>query len=61
MYTQTEPEYLFNTTYAAENNSRIHAAFDTTNIEDFNKNVDYMCRYSMLKEDNERIDSWTKF
>lgn len=61
MYTQTEPEYLFNTTYAAENNSRIHAAFDTTNIEDFNKNVDYMCRYSMLKEDNEHIDSWTKF
>lgn len=61
MYTQTEPEYVFNTAYAAENTSRIHSAFDTTNIEDFNKNVDYMCRYSMLKEDNERIDSWTKF
>nr|DAO24221.1 MAG TPA: hypothetical protein [Caudoviricetes sp.] len=52
---------MFNTAYAADNNSRIHAAFDTTNIEDFNKSVDYMCRYSMLKEDNEHIDSWTKF
>lgn len=60
-FTQTDPEYVFNTAYAAENTSRVHAAFDSTNIEDFNKEVDYMCRYSNLKENDEHIDSWTKF
>lgn len=60
-YSQTEPQYIFNTAYVSENKSRAFASFDTDNIEDINKSVDYRCRYSNLKENRERIDSWTKF
>ena len=34
------------------NKSRIHTAFDTSNLKDFNKAVDYRCRNSNLKENN---------
>ncbi len=60
-YSQTEPEYVFNTAYAAEDKNRVHAAFDTENISDFNKKQDYRVYYSNLKENDEDIDSWTKF
>ena len=61
LYSQTEPEYVYNTAYSAEDKTRVHAAFDTENIADFNKTIDYRVRNSNLKENNEHIDSWTKF
>ena len=61
LYSQTDPEYVYNTAYSSENKSRIHIAFDTSNLKDFNKAVDYRCRNSNLKENNEHIDQWTKF
>ena len=60
-YSQTEPEYVFNTAYAAEDKNRVHAAYDTENTTDFNKKQDYRVYHSNLKENDENIDSWTKF
>ena len=61
MYSQTDPEYAYNTAYATEDKVRVHAAFDAANMADFNKTVDYRIRNSNLKENNEHIDSWTKY
>ncbi len=61
MYSQLEPEYIYNTAYSSEDKVRVHASFDSTNADDFNKRVDYRIRSSNLKENNEHIDSWTKF
>lgn len=60
-YVQDEPEYVYNTAYSTENKSRTHAAYDENNEEDLNKQVDFRCYYSKLKENDENIDSWTKF
>lgn len=60
-YVQDEPEYVYNTAYSTENKSRTHAAYDESNPDDLNKNVDYRCYYSKLKENDENIDSWTKY
>lgn len=61
LFSQTDPEYMYNTGLASESTYRVHAAFDSDNVEDFNKTVDYRCRYSNIKENDEDIDSWTKF
>lgn len=61
MYSQLEPEYVYNTAYSSEDKVRVHASFDSANANDFNKTIDYRARHSNLKENNEHIDSWTKF
>lgn len=61
LYQQDHPEYAYNTAYGAENNSVVKAAFDSSNIQDFNKHVDFRTYHSLMKEDNEHIDSWCKF
>lgn len=61
LYSQTEPEYVYNTAYSSEDKTDVHSAFDTENIDQFNQTVDYRCRNSNLKENNQHIDQWTKF
>lgn len=61
MYSQTKPEYVYNTAYSAENKTRLFAALDEDNVDDYNHVVDYRCYYSNRKDNDERIDSWTKF
>lgn len=61
LYQQDHPEYAYNTAYGAENNSIAKAAFDSSNVQDFNKHIDFRTYYSLIKEDNEHIDSWCKF
>lgn len=61
LYQQDHPEYAYNTAYGAENNSVVKAAFDSSNVQDFNKCVDFRTYHSLMKEDNEHIDSWCKF
>ena len=61
LFSQTQPEYVYNTAYSAENMSRMHAAYDNSNTDDFNKSFDYRCRNSQIKENNEHMDSWCKF
>lgn len=60
-YVQKQPQYVYNTAYSAENRARVQTALDQTNIEDYNKNIEYRCYYSNLKTNNEVIDSWTKY
>lgn len=61
LFSQVDPEYMYNTGLVSESTYRVHAAFDSDNSNDFNKSVDYRCRYSNIKENDEDIDSWAKF
>lgn len=61
LYSQTDPEYVFNTAYASEDESRVHASYDYDNEDDFNKSIDARCMNSQIKEADEKIDSWSKF
>lgn len=61
LYSQVDPEYVFNTAYSSEDKVRVHSSFDYNNEDDFNKSIDNRCMYSLLKESDEHIDSWTKF
>lgn len=60
-YTQTDPMYVYNTSYTSENKLRTYTAFDEININDFNKSIDYRCYNSNRKDNSESIDSWLKF
>lgn len=60
-YTQTDPMYVYNTSYTSENKVRTYTAFDEINIDDFNKSIDYRCYSSSRKDNSETIDSWLKF
>lgn len=58
---QDKPAYVYNTAYSAESRTRIFAA--QNDAEQINEDdvFDYRCYYSNLKQNDERIDSWTKF
>lgn len=58
---QDKPAYVYNTAYSAESRTRIFAA--QNDVEQANEDdvFDYRCYYSNLKQNDERIDSWTKF
>ena len=60
-YTQTDPMYVYNTSYTSENKLRTYTAFDEININDFNKSIDYRCYSSNRKDNSESVDSWLKF
>nr|DAP33080.1 MAG TPA: hypothetical protein [Caudoviricetes sp.] len=52
---------MFNTAYSSEDQAKVYSSFDYNNEDDFNKSIDNRCMYSLLKESDEHIDSWTKF
>ena len=60
-YSQGKPMYRYNTAYSADNTLRTHSAYSYTDQSDYNKHIDYRCRYSNHKENSESIDQWTKF
>lgn len=58
---QDKPAYVYNTAYSAESRTRIFAAQNDAEQIDEDDVFDYRCYYSNLKQNDERIDSWTKF
>lgn len=61
VYSQADPEYVYNSAYSSDDQTRVHASYDYSNEEDFNKQIDNRCYNSLLKESGENIDQWTKF
>lgn len=57
-YSQTKPEYAYNTVYSTNATSRVFQAYDPDNNEE---DFSYRCRYSNAKSLNEEVDSWCKF
>lgn len=60
VYTQKKPLYVYNSVYSTYSTAKLFAAVDKDN-EDLNLNTDYRVYHSLLKTNDERIDSWTKF
>lgn len=61
LYSQDKPLYAYNTVYSTNDNTRMFSVLDYTNIDDYNKQIDYRCYYSNEKLNNEIVDSWTKY
>ena len=61
LYTQKTPLYQYNTAYNSNAKSTIFSAYDKLNYEQQKSQIDYRCRYSGQKTNNEIYDNWLKF
>lgn len=60
-YSQKDPLYVYNSAYSSQDKTRVFAAESEYQQDVLNMNTDYRCYHSLLKTNDERVDSWTKF
>lgn len=60
-YTQTKPQYEYNTVYSVQPQVDKKEAADLSEDSNTLYDVDYRCYYSELKTNNENYDSWQVF
>lgn len=61
LYLQTKPLYSNNGAYNDLNKSKSHQAYDYYSHKQQSNNLDYRCRYSEQKSNNEYEDKWLVF
>lgn len=60
-FVQKDPLYVYNSAYSTQDKTRLFAAENEQQQDIVDMNTDYRVYHSLLKTNDERIDSWTKF
>lgn len=58
-YVQDKPLYVYNSIYSVEPTARLFTP--STIYDEYNKHIDVRTHYSLSKNNDEFVDSWTKF
>lgn len=53
--------YQYNTVYSTNPTARLFSPYTEDDTKSYSTEVDYRCYYSNVKENNEAVESWTKF